>query len=116
MKALVGDRRGAGPGDLVQFAAGMRPTVGQPDILRGPFEQPIVARIAIDLQGAREAFEDVLGVLAGSARCIGKRHAGRIVPAPGAVVAGECQEIPRLGLASPRVEHRGRGLVHEQLG
>ncbi len=113
---FVGDRRGAGSGDLMQLAARMRPTVGQFDILRWPFEQPVVARIAIDLQGAGEAFEDIFCILPRAARRISESHAGRVFPTPGAIVASERPEVSGLGLSPSRIEQRSCGFVHEQLG
>ena len=85
----------------MQFAARMSPAVGQFDILCGPFEQPVVARVAVDLQGAGEAFEDIFCILPRAARSIGKGDAGRVVPTLGAIVASERPEVSGLGLPPP---------------
>ncbi len=113
---LIGNRRCAGLGDFMELAPGVCPTIRQLDILGWPFEQPVVARIAVHLQGSCEAFEDALGVLAGSARCVSEGHARRGAAAPGAVIAGQDPEVSRLGFAATWVQHRRRGLIHEQLG
>ena len=77
--------------------------------------QPVVAGIAVQLQDAIEALQDLFRVLPGTARGIGEHHAGRVIAAPSPVVPGQRPEIPGLCPAAARVQDRCRGLVHEQL-
>ena len=75
-----------------------------------------IAAIAIDLQDALEASQmrdRPLGLAIGR---IDVGHAWRIGATPGAIVAGVGPELASLGAAAPRIEHRRRGLVGEQLG
>ena len=64
-----------------------------------------------DLQDAREALQNIIGILAAAPRRIGEGHAGRGVPTPRAVIAGQCPEVSGFGLACFWVENRGAGLV-----
>ena len=77
--------------------------------------QPVVAGIAVQLQDAIEALQDLFRVLPGTARGIGEDHAGRVIAAPSPVVPGQRPEIPGLCPAPARVQNRRCGLVHEQL-
>ena len=83
--------------------------------LAGRFGQPIIACVAIDLQNAIEAGEEGFGILPRAAGGIEVDHAGRVLAAPGSVIAGERPEVSRLCRPAPRVQHRGRRFVHEQL-
>ena len=84
--------------------------------LAGGARQAIVTLIAVELQDPVEAAQDLLRVLPAPVGRVEEDHAGWVVAAPSAVVAGQRPEIPGLGAAAPRIEHRRRGLVHEQLG
>ena len=78
--------------------------------------QHLVAAVAVDLQDAGEAVEvsdRLLGLAVGG---VDVGHAERIAAAPRTIVAGIGKELPGLGPATPRIEHRCRRLVSEQLG
>ena len=102
-------------GDLEEFTTCMCPAVSQAHILCRPLEQPVVACIAVNLQGAGEALQDVFGLLAGSPRRVGKSHAWRVFATPRTVIAGQGPEVSGFGLSPPRIENRGDRLVHEEL-
>lgn len=65
-------------GKIMQLAAGMRPAISQCHILSGPFQQAVVTSIAIDLQSAAEAFQNIVCILTGSPRCICEGDTGGI--------------------------------------
>ena len=69
----------------------------------------------VHVQLAFEALEKALGVAAAAAGRVEEHHAGRIRPGPGSLIAGQRPQVPRLGLAPARVQHRRPGLVHEQM-
>lgn len=96
----------------------MRPEMRDGD-RRGAFprraRQPVVTGIAVQLQGAIEALQDLFRVLPGAAGSIGEHCTGRVITAPSAVVPGQRPEIPGLCPAAAWVQNRRRGLVHEQL-
>ena len=123
-QAFFRDWCGAVTGDFVQLATGMGPTVSEPNRAVCPLQQPVVARIAIDLQNAAEVMENVVGMLARTSRRIGEGNAradepcspSRLSPAPGSVIPCERLEIPILCSALARIEHRCLGLIHKQLG
>lgn len=74
-----------------------------------------VSSVAVDLQGSDEALkvpEWLFGLAVGRIE-IG--DAGRIDPAPGAIVARIGKQLARLGAAAPGIEHRRGGLVGEEL-
>ena len=93
----------------------MRHPKGRAALARG-LGQPIVAGITVNLQDAVEAGEDGFGILARAARGVAVDDAGRLLPAPGSIIAGQGPEITGLCHTAPRIEHRGGGFVHEQLG
>ena len=86
--------------------------------LRGPFEQTVISSIAIDLQGAAEALQDIVRILAGSPRRIGEGHAGRILTAPWPVIPGQGPEVACFGAFASRSQNRFekdlRGLIADQ--
>ena len=116
-QALGGDLRAAAVVDLAQFSSRMRPTVRKLQwraALAAPAGQSVVSSVAVDLEDAVEAVEEVLGMFAAAPGRIEVDHAGRISSAPGAVVAGQGPQPAGLRLAAARIEHRRPGLVHEQ--
>lgn len=115
--ALLGNRRGAGAGDLDQLPAGMGPALGELDCGADPIrcEQPVVSGIAIDLQDTAKSPEDALGMLTTPTEGIGEGHARRCRAAPRSVISGQAPELSRIRLSRPRIKDRGAGLVHEQL-
>ena len=92
----------------------MAPAEGKPHLaLLG---QHLVAAIAVDLQDALEAAQMCdrpLGLAVGR---IDVGNARRIGAAPRPVVPGIGEELTGLGPSAPRIEHRRRRLVGEQLG
>lgn len=88
-QAFLRDRGCAGLGDIMQFTVGVRPAIRQCHILSRPLEQAVIASIAIDLQDAAEAAQDVSRVLAGSSWRISEGNAGRILTAPWPVITGK---------------------------
>lgn len=87
-QAFLRDLGRAGLGDIMQFAAGVSPAIGQRHILPGTFEQAVIACIAINLQVAAEAFQNSVSMLAGSSWRIGERHARRVIRRPKACHCG----------------------------
>lgn len=108
------DRRGTALGELVEAAPSMRSPERQ--LHRVASGQCLVAAIAIDLQDAGEAVEMGDGPLALAIGGIDISDGSRIGAAPGPVVAGIGEELPRLRAATAGIEHRRGGLVGEQLG
>jgi len=84
--------------------------------LAGRARQAVVSLIAVELQDPVKAGEEALGIFTAASGGVKIDHPRWIVTAPSAVVAGQRPEIPGLGATAPRIEHRRRGLVHEQLG
>lgn len=93
----------------------MRHANGRAALARG-FGQPIVAGIAVDLQDTVEAGQEGFGILTGTTRGVEIDYAGRVLATPGPVVAGQRPEISGLCCPAPRIQHRGGGFIHEQLG
>src|SRR5690606_20861324 len=112
-----GDRGGTRAGDLYQFAARMGPAIGERDVRSDATwcDQPVVARITIDLKNAAKALQDPFCMKATSARGIGEGNTGWCGAIPGAIITGQSPEVSGLGLSGPRIEHRCAGFVHEQL-
>ena len=54
----------AGLSDITQFAAGMRPAKCQCHILRQTLEQAVIACVSVHLQGAAEALQSLVCILA----------------------------------------------------
>ena len=100
----------------MQFPAGVCPAIGEPYILGRPFQQPIVPGIAVDLQDAREARQDLLCILARTPRRIGKGHAGWCIAVPRSIITGQSPEVSRFRFAPAGIEDRRSGLIHEELG
>ena len=76
--------------------------------------QPIVAGIAVQLQDAVEALQDLLRVHAGAARAVSEDHAGRVIAAPAPIISGQRPEEASLRPASPGLQNRRRRFVHEE--
>ena len=78
LQPVLGDRRGAVSGDLKQFMSGMGPTIGKVDGRASPvgLDQPVTPGIAVHLQDAREALQNIIGILPASPRRIGEGHTG----------------------------------------
>jgi len=75
------------------YLPGVCPAVRQPDIGIGlGIDNPVVAGIAIDLQDALKALQNLHRMVARPSRRIGKGNTGRIVITPWAVIAGQCPE------------------------
>ncbi len=78
--------------------------------------QPIVARVAVELQRAVEPGQEPLGVFTVAPWGVEVDHPGRIIAAPTPVVARQRPEIAGFRPPATRVQHRRRGFVHEELG
>src|SRR6516164_3058633 len=113
LQGLVGDRRAFGDGALVETAPQVRPAEGERDIALAR-ERPI-SGVAVDLKDALEAGEmrDRLRRRAVGRVDIGDRR--RVGTAPGLIVPRIGPELAGLGPPTPRIEHRRRRLVGEQL-
>lgn len=106
----------------------MGPTIGKLDLLLAVSKQAIVSGIAIDLQDASKAFQDIPGVFSPAPGSIGKGHAGWIIPTRsdstyrfatrgrGPVITCQRPEVAGFRLAASGVENRCNGFVHEQFG
>ncbi len=118
-QALGGDLGAVAVEHFLQFPPCVRPAMCHADrtaALAGRARQAVVALVAVELQDPVEATQEFLRVLSAAVGRIEEDHARRIVSTPGPVVAGQCPEISGLRLAAPWIQHRRRGLVHEQLG
>lgn len=79
------------------------------------FGQHLVAGIPIDLQHAPEAGEMRDGPHRFSIWGVDIGYDRRVGAAPCSVIAGVGEELTGFGPAAAGIEHRGRGLVGEQL-
>ncbi len=75
-----------------------------------------IATVAVDLQHTLEAGKMSNRPLGLAVGCVDVGDAGRVRPAPGSIIARIGPELAGLGSSAPRIEHRRRGLVGEQLG
>ena len=85
----------------------MRHPNGRAALARG-LGQPIVARVAVDLQDPVEACEEGFGMLAGATGGVEVDHAGRVIAAPRSVIADQRPEVSENG--SAKVCH-GSGVI-----
>jgi hypothetical protein len=69
-----------------------------------------------DLQDPFEALQDLFGVLAFAPGRIVEGDSGRRAATPRTIIPRQGPEVAGLRLPPPGVEHRGAGLIHEQLG
>ena len=115
---FFGNRRGSDAADLDQFAARMGPAMRELDAGTDPVrsDQAVISGIAVNLQNAAKTLQDPLGMLPAPTVGIGEDHTWWRGTSPGPVIAGQCPEIPGFGHAAPRIQHRGSGFIHEQLG
>ena len=97
------DRRVAADIDLVELAPEVAPAVGERHRTAGPCGrgQLLVDGVAVDLQDAVEAVEQLHGVLAAAAGRVGVGDRRRIAAAPWSIVAGDRPEKPVLVLPRP---------------
>ena len=97
----------------------MRPTEGKLERL-APFAvglgQMAVAAISIDLDDAVEARQDLIGILALSARVIMEDDAGRRRSVLAAIVTQHGPQITGFRPATPGIAHRGGGFVDIEPG
>lgn len=77
---------------------------------------PVVSGVTVDLQDAVEAGEEGFRMLPAAATGIMEHNAGRVLTAPSSIIAGKRPEIAGFCFASPRVQHRRCGFIHEELG
>ncbi len=78
--------------------------------------QHAIARVSVDLQRADEAREVAHRLLGLAVGRVEVDDAGRIGSAPGPVVTRIGEELAGLGSSAAWIEHRGGGLVGEELG
>ena len=103
---------------LFWLAPGVGPALRHSDrlaSLTGGTCQAIIPLIAIQLQDAIKAAQEGLCVLALAVGRVEEHDPRRIIAAPAPIIAGQSPEIPGFCLATPRVQDRRCGLVHEQL-
>ena len=111
------DLRAAAVVDFAKPTPAMRPTVRKPQrraALAARSGQPVVAGIAVNLEDAVEAGEELFAMFTTAPGRIEVDDAGRIGSAPGAVVPGQGPQPAGLRPAAARIEHRRSRLVHEQ--
>lgn len=91
----------------------MSPAIGQLDDGTSPvgLDETVIARVAVYLQNAREALQNVIGILPAAPRCIGEGHAWRGGTAPGAIIPGKRPEVAGFSFACVWIKNRGAGLV-----
>src|SRR6516165_10858876 len=106
-----GDRRIAALGDLEELTPQVAPAKGDSDPVR---RQLLVRRIAVALHDAAIICQQLLKILAASARRVAIDRGRRACSAPGPVIACDCPEVAGLGLTAPRIEHRHRRLIDRQ--
>ena len=78
--------------------------------------QLMIAGIAINLQDAAKALQELGGEVTAAPIAIKVDHARRIRPAPAALVPRQRPEIAGLGSPSSGIKHRRPGLIHEEVG
>jgi hypothetical protein len=118
LQDLVADGRAGLRHRLDHFAPGVAPAIGKLErrtTLAIRLFKPIIAGVSIDLQHTVKAGEHLFCMAAATPGRVAKHHARRIGAAQGAIVARQRPQVAGLGLAPSRIEHRGGGLVHEQL-
>jgi len=104
---------------VVQFAARVRPTIGQRQrraAHAAGLGQGVISGIAIHLQDAIEVFQDVHRMAATAPGRIGKNNRWGIIAIPATIITGQRPEVAGLGFARPGIKHRGAGLIHEEPG
>src|SRR5580704_10115630 len=78
--------------------------------------QFLVRGIAVALHDAAIVREQLLEMLAASARRVGIDDGRRIGSAPGPVIARNCPEVASLRLTAPGIEHRHWRLINGEFG
>ena len=106
---LAGDRRLADPGQIEEFAPGMRPTSGLDDWswLAGGFVEAVEPGIGVRLHQSGEVCQMLLGVLAATIAGIEERRRRRIRASKGPVVADIGPHPAGAGLALGQHRHGG---------
>src|SRR5690554_3330195 len=83
--------------------------------LAGRFGQPVVARIAVELQCPVEPGQERLGVFTVAPGGVEIYHPRRIIAAPTPVIARQGPEVSGFGPPAARVQHRRRPPVSGKL-
>lgn len=112
-----GDRGLGVARQLHKSAAQMAPAMDELPWSLRPLQtrQPVIALIGVNLQVlSAEALEEAFGMLAAAPGRIVEQHDGRTLATMAAIIAGNRPEEALLDLAASGIEHRRRGLVHEQ--
>src|SRR5690606_9137697 len=117
LHAVLGNRCGPIAGDLHQFAAGMRPAIGKPNVRSDTLrrDQSIVSGIAVNLQNAGESLQYPFCMLSPATGRIGEGNARGSSAAPWTIISRQSPEVSGFGLTGSGIEHRSSGLVHEEL-
>ena len=113
-QALGGDLGAVFLIDVVQLAAGMGPAIGQRQrraARAAGLGQGVISGIAVHLQDAIEANQDLHRMAAAAPRRIGEDDRRGIGPIPTTVISGQRPQVASLRLARPGVKHRSAGLV-----
>ena len=96
-----------------ELAPRVRPTGSEHDVALG--RQPLEPGIAIDVKHALEPREVRLRPFSLAVWSVDKDSSRRIRPAPASLLAGIDPQPPRLRATAPRIEHRNRRVVGEQI-
>src|ERR1700729_4314561 len=75
----------------------------------------LVSLIAIAVDDAAVAFEQLQAMNGAAARCIGIDHARWVRSGPRPVIARQRPEVAGFGPAAPRIQYRHRGLIDTKL-
>ena len=117
LQGLEGDRRLGRLVAVVEVASAVRPAEGEPHRAAGPVaREALEAAVAVDLQDAGEAGQMRRRSLALAILGIDIGHRRRCGPLPGSVIDRIGPQPAGLGPAAPRIEHRQRRVVGEDLG
>jgi hypothetical protein len=111
---FAGNRRVAALGEVA--AAHVRPAERQHRRIMsaGRISQLLVGGVAVTLQDAAIAAEQCVAMLVPASEGVGVDHRGRVLAAPGPIIACDRPEVALFGAASARIEHRHDCLVGEQ--
>ena len=97
-----------------ELSSNMRPAECQRDGILG--RKRAITAVTIDLQDSDEAVEMGHRSVAFTVRRIDIGDAGRVLALPWPVISRIGPKLSSFGFAAPRIEHRRRRLVREELG
>jgi len=113
LERLFSNGRTGGLGDVVELPPRVRPASCEGHT--GPCGDLVKPGISIDMEHAFEVLEVGDGTFGLAVRCEQEDGGWRLRTAPSALIAGIDPEPPRLRPSSPRIEHRDRCVVGEQM-